>query len=51
MFALFRNVRYRERTALRHQVMVLPGDESICSGFYGLAFVCPCLFPVENPGL
>lgn len=51
MFALFRNVRYRERTALRHRVMDLPGDESICSGFYGLASVCPRRFPVENSEL
>lgn len=51
MFVLFRNVRYRERTALRRRVMVLPGDESICSGFYSHAFVCPLWFPVENVGL
>ena len=51
MFTLFRNVRYRERTALRRRVMVLPGDESICTGFYGHAFVCPLRFPVENVGL
>lgn len=49
MFAQFRNVRYRKRTALRRRVMVLPGDEPICSGFYGLAFVCPPRFPVESP--